>query len=154
MISPKCIAALFANIEFKALRSGPVDLSGIIVTLLDNNSPQRPIGGTIEDHRVFVAGDSDNSGPPSDVPWRRRRLATSCTTDTTHNVPRVEIWNAPRINLAQEVGAYRIFRKSATKNNNPTLRYRKRSEIARTKFPQQLDTYTIAIKKTRNQSEL
>ena len=56
--------------------------------------------------------------------------------------------------LAQEVGAYRIFRKSDTKNYNPTLRYRKRSEIARTKFPQQLDTYTIAIKKTRSQSEL
>ena len=59
-----------------------------------------------------------------------------------------------RASLAQEVGAYRIFRKSVTKNNNQTLRYRKRSEIVRTKFPQQLDTYTIAIKKTRSESEL
>merc|ERR1711969_122272 len=48
-----------AEVYFRALRAGPVDLSGEVVTLLDNTKDQTPIGADIPagSGRAIVAGD-------------------------------------------------------------------------------------------------
>jgi hypothetical protein len=71
-------AAEFAIIEFRALKNTPVCLSGILVDLWDNTEDPQTIGDSIDTYRPFVAGDSDGSGPPEGVPFRRR-LNSDCT---------------------------------------------------------------------------